>query len=75
MNQLVPQAELLATGEKFMRRLFQKPLAGVRAVSSLRRENLTFFDADPSLDAFTDLMGENFEEAFALSVEGRRRGS
>ena len=73
VNQLVPQAELLATGEKFMRRLFQKPLAGVRAVKrNLRRENLTFFDADPSLDAFADLMGENFEEALRSGVEGRR---
>lgn len=73
VNELVVPEALQAQGEKFMRRLFQKPLAGVRAVKrNLRRENLTFFDNDPSLDAFVDLMGENFEEALRAGVEGRR---
>lgn len=73
VNELVPPAELQAHGEKFMRRLFQKPLAGIRAVKrNLRRENLKFFDNDPSLDAFVELMGENFEEALRAGVEGRR---
>lgn len=73
VNELVPPADLQAHGEKFMRRLFQKPLAGIRAVKrNLRRENLKFFDNDPSLDAFAELMGENFEEALRSGVEGRR---
>jgi len=73
VNELVPRDALQAHGEKFMRRLFQKPLAGIRAVKrNLRRENLKFFDNDPSLDAFAELMGENFEEALRSGVEGRR---
>lgn len=73
VNEIVPRDSLQAHGEKFMRRLFQKPLAGIRAVKrNLRRENLKFFDNDPSLDAFAELMGENFEEALRSGVEGRR---
>ncbi len=73
VNELVPTDELKAQGEKFMRRLFQKPLAGIRAVKrNLRRENLKFFDQIPSLDAFVELMGDNFDEALRAGVEGRR---
>jgi len=73
VDELVPGDDLATHGEKFMRRLFQKPLAGIRAVKrNLRRENLNFFASDPSLDSFADLMGENFEEAMQASVAGRR---
>lgn len=73
VNEIVPGDDLMNQGEKFMRRLFQKPLAGIRAVKqNLRRENLVFFDNDPSLASFVDLMGSNFEEALRSSVEGRR---
>jgi len=73
VNELAPPEELLTQGEKYMRRLFQKPLAGIRAVKrNLRRENLNFFDSDPSLDGFAELMGANFEEALRSGAEGRR---
>lgn len=56
-----------------MRRLFQKPLSGFRAVKkNLRRQTLELFADDPSLDDFKVLMGFNFEEALSATVEGRR---
>ena len=73
MNALFPREELLSQGEKFMRRLFQKPLGGFRAVKkNLRRNTLAFFDNDPSLADFERLMGFNFEEALRATVDGRR---
>ncbi|MBN8221114.1 MAG: enoyl-CoA hydratase/isomerase family protein [Spirochaetes bacterium] len=72
-NALFPREELLSQGEKFMRRLFQKPLGGFRAVKkNLRRNTLAFFDNDPSLADFERLMGFNFEEALRATVDGRR---
>lgn len=73
VNALFPREELLTQGEKFMRRLFQKPLGGFRAVKkNLRRHTLALFENDPSLADFETLMGVNFEEALRATVEGRR---
>ncbi len=73
VDALYPREELLAQGEKFMRRLFQKPLSGFRAVKkNLRRQTLDLFADDPSLEDFKVLMGVNFDEALKAGVEGRR---
>jgi enoyl-CoA hydratase len=73
VDELFPREELLVQGEKFMRRLFQKPLSGFRAVKkNLRRQTLELFANDPSLDDFAVLMGANFDEALKSGVEGRR---
>jgi enoyl-CoA hydratase/carnithine racemase len=73
VNEIMPRAELLPAAEKFMRRLFQKPLSGFRAMKkNLRRPVLELFANDPSLDDFESLMGANFEEALRAGAEGRR---
>lgn len=73
IDEVYPREELLQQGEKFMRRLFQKPLSGFRAVKkNLRRQPLALFENDPSLDDFKVLMGVNFDEALKAGVEGRR---
>ena len=73
VNEVLPRTELLVQGEKFMRRLFLKPLSGIRAVKkNLRRRVLDLFANDPSLADFETLMGENFDEALRATVEGRR---
>lgn len=73
VNALFEREELVAQGEKFMRRLFLKPLSGFRAVKkNLRRQTLQLFADDPSLADFEVLMGFNFEEALRATVEGRR---
>jgi enoyl-CoA hydratase len=73
VDELHPREDLLMQGEKFMRRLFQKPLSGIRAVKkNLRRHTLELFDNDPSLNDFEILMGANFDEALTATVEGRR---
>lgn len=73
VNEVLPREVLLMQGEKFMRRLFLKPLSGIRAVKkNLRRRVLDVFADDPSLADFETLMGENFDEALRATVEGRR---
>ena len=73
VNEVLPRDQLLVHGEKFMRRLFLKPLSGIRAVKkNLRRRVLDVFADDTSLTDFETLMGENFDEALRATVEGRR---
>ncbi|WP_041948319.1 enoyl-CoA hydratase/isomerase family protein [Turneriella parva] len=73
VNEIMPLADLMPAGERFMKRLFQKPLGGFRAVKkNLRRDVLALFENDPSLGDFEELMGANFDEALLSIIEKRR---
>jgi enoyl-CoA hydratase/carnithine racemase len=73
VNEIMPRENLAEAGVKFMKRVFQKPLGGFRAVKkNLRRDTLALFQNDPSLGEFEELMGENFDEALLSIIEKRR---